>query len=127
MTDRSEYTILIVDDEPSIRDFLEKALILEGYQVAVAANGQEALDRAATQVFDVVLLDNSMPGISGLEVLPQLHRDHPNTVIIMISAEAGLDTTANAIKAAGAFDLITKPIDLDDLLKLVEKACERSH
>ena len=127
MTYPSEHTILIVDDEPSIRVYMERALSLEGYRVVVAANGQEALDRAATQVFDAVLLDNNMPGLSGLEVLPQLHRDHPNTAIVMVSAEAGLDTTANAMKAAGAFDCITKPINLDDLLMVVARACGQSH
>lgn len=127
MTYPNEHTILIVDDEPSIRVYLERSLSLEGYRVVTASDGQEALDRAATQEFDAVLLDINMPGVSGLEVLPQLHRDHPNTAIIMVSAEAGLDTTMNAMKAAGAFDCIIKPIDLDDLLILVARTCEQSH
>lgn len=116
MTDSIEDTILIVDDEPSIRIYLERALSLEGYQVVVGANGQEALDQAAKQVFDAVLLDNNMPGISGLEVLRQLRREHPNTAIVMVNAEVGLDTTANAMKEAGAFDCISKPITIGETI-----------
>ena len=126
MTNPSEHTILIVDDEPSIRVYLERALSLGGYHVVTAGGGQEALERAATQVFDAALLDISMPSLSGFEVLTQLHRDHPNTAIVMISAALDSETVANAMKA-GAFDCMTKPIDLDDLLMVVARACEQSH
>ena len=126
MIEQGEYTILIVDDEPTIRVYLKMALSLEGYNVVVASDGEDALDQASKQRIHVIFLDNDMPGMSGLEVLPQLHRDHPSASIVMASAEASSEFVTNAM-TAGAFACITKPIDLDELLMVTVSACEASN
>ena len=123
MAEPAEYTILVVDDEPTIRIYLKMALSLEGYDVIVASDGADALIQASKQRIHVVFLDNDMPGLSGLDVLPILHRDYPDVAIIMASAEAGTGIATRAMQA-GAFDCIRKPIDLDDLLEITARACE---
>lgn len=124
MTIRGKYSILIVDDEFAIRDNLDQLLKSVGYNTVVAADGREALERAAEQEFDVVISDIRMPGMSGTEVLQRLLPSHPDTVVIMVTAVAELKTAVEAMKL-GASDYVTKPFDLDDILVRVENAIEK--
>ena len=117
-------SVLIVDDEVMIRDNLERLLKPSGYETVVAASGEEALGIVKLREFDIVLLDIRMPGISGMEVLGHLHSDQPDTAIIMVTALADVTTAVDAMKA-GAYDYITKPFNLDDVLIRVEKAREK--
>lgn len=119
-------TVLVVDDEPVIRENLERLLRGAGYELTVAANGQEALARAQAQEFEVVLLDIKMPGMSGIEVLDQLHARYPDTAVIMVTAMGDVQTAVQAMRS-GAYDYILKPPDLDDILVRVEKAIEKRH
>jgi DNA-binding NtrC family response regulator len=116
--------ILIVDDEESIRDILCRKLMSLGYQCEVAADGNEALWKAFMQDFDLVLMDIKMPGLSGMEVLPKIVTDHPDTCVIMLTAVSDIQTAVEAMKL-GAFDYLTKPFNLDDLVMRVQRALER--
>ena len=115
--------ILIVDDEEPIRDILSRKLELDGYNCDVAADGQEALCKASMKIFALVLLDISMPGLSGLEVLRRLTADHPDICFIMITGTADTKTHIEALKL-GAYDYIAKPFDLDDVSARVKRALE---
>jgi DNA-binding NtrC family response regulator len=89
-----------------------------------AADGRAALDKASQQTFDLILLDIKMPGPTGMEVLPQIVNEHPDTCVVMITAVSDTDTAVEAMKL-GAYDYVTKPFNLDDLNLRVEKALER--
>jgi DNA-binding NtrC family response regulator len=117
-------TILTVDDEESIRDILCRKLQSLGYHCEVASDGNEALWKAFMQDFDLVLMDIKMPGMSGMEVLPKLATDHPDTCVIMLTAVSDIQTAVEAMKL-GAYDYLTKPFNLDDLVMRVERALER--
>lgn len=120
----AKHTVLVVDDEFSIRDNLEQLLKTNGYGTVVSGDGQEALERASEQEFEVVLLDIRMPGLSGLDVLRQLRSDHPDIAVIMVTAVSDVEAAVEACRL-GAYDYVTKPFDLDDILMRVEKARER--
>ncbi len=117
-------TILIIDDEEAIRGILCRKLESEGYHCEVAADGKDALWKAFMKDFDLVLMDIKMPGLSGMEALPQLVTNHPDTCVIMMTAVIDTETAVQAMKL-GAYDYVTKPFDLDDLGMRVEKALER--
>jgi DNA-binding NtrC family response regulator len=107
-------TVLIVDDEPLIRETLAEYLSQEGLHVVSCGSGEEALERAANQRFDVVLCDVQLPGIDGLELLDRLRRLSPETFVLLITAYA---TVENAVEAfqRGAHDYLMKPILLDEV------------
>jgi len=117
-------TILVVDDEEAIRAILSRKLESDGYNCEVAADGKEALWKAFMTDFDLVLMDIKMPGLSGMEALPQIITNHPDTCVIMMTAVMDTETAVEAMKL-GAYDYVTKPFDLDDLNMRVQKALER--
>lgn len=117
-------TVLIVDDEESIRSVVSRKLQEEGYDCVTAADGKEALWKAFMQDFDLVLADIKMPGMSGMEVLSQIANDHPDTGVVMMTAVAETQTAVEAMKM-GAYDYVTKPFNLDDLVMRVGRALER--
>ena len=117
-------TILVVDDEESVRNIVARKLRSDGYDCALASNGREAVETAARQHFDLVLTDVKMPGMSGIEVLSQMVADHPDTGVVMITAMADAHTAVEAMKL-GAYDYVTKPFDLETLGLRIEKALER--
>jgi response regulator RpfG family c-di-GMP phosphodiesterase len=120
----AEGMILIVDDEEPIRNAVSRKLQAEGYICAIAVDGKEALWKAFMQDFDVILLDIKMPGLSGMEVLSRIARDHPDIGVIMITAIGDSQTAVEAMKL-GAYDYVTKPFNLDDLVMRVNRALER--
>jgi putative two-component system response regulator len=122
--EEAEVAILIVDDEDAIRSMLTRKLEGDGYRCEVAIDGKEALWKAFMKDFDLVLMDIKMPGLSGMEALPQVVTDHPDTCVIMITAVADARTAVEAMKL-GAYDYVTKPFDLDDLSMRVRRALER--
>jgi DNA-binding NtrC family response regulator len=117
-------TILIVDDEQSIREILHRKLQSHGYDCVIAVDGKEALWKAFMQDFDLVLMDIKMPGMSGLEVLPKLVTDHPDISVVMLTAVSDIQTAVEAMKL-GAYDYLTKPFNMDDLIMKVARALER--
>ncbi|MCX5995662.1 MAG: response regulator, partial [Chloroflexi bacterium] len=119
----SKGTILIVDDEESIRDLLSTKLKADGYDCEVAADGNEALWKAFMKDFDIVLLDIKMPGLSGMEVLSRIVIDHPDTSVVMVTAVLDTKIAVEAMRL-GAYDYVTKPFSLDDLGARIKKALE---
>jgi len=120
--------ILIVDDEQMNLDMLSRRLQRSGFTVEVAVSGAAALDRVRLQSFDLILLDQMMPEISGSEVLRRLRADFSpaGLPIIMVTAVAESDKIAEAL-AAGANDYITKPIDFKVALARIHSQLERKH
>ena len=114
-------TILIVDDEESIRTSLEGILGDESFRTVVAATGEEALMLAQTEDPDLVLLDIWMPGIDGLETLQRLRQSRPNQLIIMMSGHGTIETAVKATRL-GAYDFIEKPLSLEKLLLSIQNA-----
>ena len=116
-------TIHIIDDEPIIHEVLGDLLSPEGYQVEISSSGEEALEKHASQNFDLILLDLLMPGLDGLAVLKGLKKIDPYAVIIIITAYASLESAISAMKM-GAFDYIQKPFKHEELLLTVKRAIE---
>jgi DNA-binding response OmpR family regulator len=100
--------ILIVEDESSIRLFLEEALVNDGHQVLTVASGEEALEVITQQEFDLALLDLMLGGINGMEVLAALHKRWPDTVVIILTAHGTLESAVEALRQ-GAHDYLFKP------------------
>jgi two-component system, NtrC family, response regulator AtoC len=116
-------TVLVVDDEESVR--LSLCSILEGtYDVLEAADGRQALDILGTDTVDLVLLDQRMPGESGIDVLQHVKAIDPTIVVVLATAVRDLKTAVEAIKR-GAYDYITKPFDVEEIVLLVHRALEK--
>jgi DNA-binding response OmpR family regulator len=115
--------ILIVEDDPEMRRLLADFLRAEGFQVTQAADAAEALQSARQMGFASVVLDKNLPGEGGLEILPRLRRLLPGTPVILITA-FGDARTHEAAFSRGAYDLLFKPFNLDDLLAVLRRAGE---
>src|SRR3989454_307774 len=116
-------TILVADDEESIRWVLERACAKDGHTVHAVASGRDALAALRERPYDVALIDIKMPDLSGLDVLTRAREDRIDTLLIIMTAQ---NTMANAIEATkrGAYDYLTKPFDLDQVELLVGRAME---
>jgi len=117
--------ILIVDDEKAIRTALSGILEDEGYRVASAGAGTEALARVADELPELVILDIWMPDLDGLETLAELKRLHPDLAVVMISGHGTIETAVKATKL-GAYDFIEKPLSLEKTLLVVARALEHA-
>jgi len=117
-------TILVVDDEASIRRTLREILEYEDYAVDAASDGEEALDMVHDSTYDLVLLDVKMPKRDGMDVLESLSADRPDLPVVMISGHGTVETAVEATKL-GAYDFIEKPPDLNRLLLTVRNALDR--
>ncbi len=119
-----EVSILVVDDEYSVRDSLQHWFRKDGHQVEAVENATEALNRLQDHRYDVVFLDIKMPGMDGMELQERIHQIDAGIAVIMITAFASVETAVQAMKQ-GAFDYVTKPIDPDELSHLVRRAAEQ--
>jgi len=117
-------SVLVVDDEEVMRDVLDSLLAAEGYQVELAKTGEEGLDKFQQRAFDLVLLDVSMPGMGGLRALEEILKLDPDAVITIITAYATFDTAIAAMQR-GAFTVLSKPFDNEEILKLVAAGMRR--
>ncbi len=117
-------SILVVDDEQSMRDFLKILLQKEGYSVETANNADNALKHLQKDAFDLVISDIRMPGMSGLELLSHIKDDHPNLPVIMITAFASPNDAVSAMQN-GAFDYISKPFNVDEIKSVIESATSK--
>jgi two-component system response regulator AtoC len=115
--------ILLVDDEDTIRLFLEKTLREEGYEALTAATGGEALEIAMNELPDLMLLDLKLPDINGIEVLKRIKEEIPEVCVIMLTAFGDIETAVSAMKK-GAFDFVSKPVNLEQLMLTVQKGLE---
>ena len=115
--------ILTIDDEENIRNGLADNFELEGYDVKQASSGEEGLELIAQGGIDLVITDLRMDGISGSEVVKRVCSEHPGIPIIVLTGHGSIDDATAALKA-GAFDFLTKPLDLDHLNKIVKNALQ---
>jgi DNA-binding NtrC family response regulator len=116
--------ILLIDDDPGVRDSMERTLRAAGYGVQSAASGEEGFELARGGAFDVILSDMRMPGISGLDILRQLRDMRVDSAFIIMTGFGTVDTAVEAMKL-GAVDFVQKPFFRDELLMRVRSATER--
>jgi two-component system response regulator HydG len=124
MSTAHKIRVLVVDDEESAREGLRKLLRLEGYDVVVAEDGADALERATEQPPEVVVTDLKMPRVDGLELMHRLHALYPGLPVIVVTAFGDVSTAVAAMRK-GAEHYLVKPVDIDELEVAVEKAIER--
>jgi two-component system response regulator PilR (NtrC family) len=117
-------SILVVDDEPSIREFLQIMLKRDKMNVEIAENGRVALEKIGTTPFDIVISDIQMPEVSGLELLAKVKEKDPSALVIMITAFGSTENAVEAMKL-GAYDYLTKPFKIDDVRHRIQKALEK--
>ncbi len=117
-------SILVVDDENSVRDSLYNWFIEDGYRVGCAEDAKVALNRLEAESFDIILADIKMPGMDGLEMLKRIKAIQQDAIVIMMTAFATVETAVQALKD-GAFDYVTKPFDPDDLSHLIRNASKQ--
>ena len=115
--------ILVVDDESLMREFLTESLESQGYSTDSAENGGRALEYIANETYDIVLTDFKMPKITGLDVLKKALEKTPSCKVVVMTAYGTVENAVEAMKI-GAFDYITKPFSLDEILMLVKRALE---
>ncbi|HEX3036411.1 MAG TPA: sigma-54 dependent transcriptional regulator [Thermodesulfobacteriota bacterium] len=116
--------ILVVDDEPGMRDFLEIMLQKEGYVVETAPDGLNAIEKIENTLFDLCIADIQMPKMNGIELLRRIGEKSPETTVIMITAFASYETAIEAMKL-GAYDYITKPFKIDEIKLVIKKALDK--
>jgi two-component system KDP operon response regulator KdpE len=121
----NQSTVLIVDDEPSIRISLRTILSGLGFAVVEAARGEEAVSLVRTAQFDIVLLDINMPGLGGIEVCRLMRKNAPLLPIVMLTVQSSEDRKVEALDA-GADDYITKPFQLRELIARIRAAVRRN-
>ncbi len=119
----STYHVLVVDDDPGVRDLCMRALRLFGYQVTGAENGRVALNRLTEKPFDLVLTDLQMPEMGGISLLQRLRQIYSDIDVIVFTAYGTFETAQEALRL-GAADYLTKPVGLDDLERTVRRALE---
>jgi DNA-binding NtrC family response regulator len=124
--DNDKRTVLVADDELSMRELLSLVLETEGYRVLLAASGREALDsfREERESIDLVIQDLKMPGMDGVDLLRQLKAEAPDVPVIVITAFSTWDSAVEAMRL-GAYDYIRKPFDTDTIRSVVRRAIEK--
>lgn len=118
-----KFTVLIIDDEENIRNGLAANFELEDYEVKTAANGKDGLDLVAKGDIDLVITDLRMDGISGEEVVKRVTTETPGIPVIVLTGHGSIDAAVDAMKS-GAYDFLTKPLNLDQLNLIVKRALE---
>ncbi len=121
---KRQANILVMDDEESMRDSCLQTLSRDGNHVKVAENGSEGLIMLARESFDLIILDLKMPGLSGMEALKKIKEGDPETMVIVITGYATIESAVEAMKT-GAFDFIPKPFTPDSLRTIVGRALDR--
>lgn len=124
MKQLSTDSILIIDDEANMLDMLSAFLRKEGFQITTAQDGRQGLEYAIAKSFDYILCDLKMPVMDGLQFLEKARASKIEATIIMMSAFATVDVAVKAMKS-GAYDFVTKPFKIDEILCILEKAAER--
>jgi PAS domain S-box-containing protein len=115
--------ILIVDDEPIVCDTLKGLLGFQGHRVATCSEGVQALDQIRQSDIDLVFLDINLPDIDGFEILAEIRKNSPETLVIMITGDATIETAVEALKS-GAYGYLRKPVRIEDLTKTVKNALD---
>jgi nitrogen regulation protein NR(I) len=115
--------VLLIEDDAGIRETLRRVLAEEGHSVTVDERGDEGLARAGRERFNVVITDLRLPGLTGLELVRELHAIQPRLPIILVTAFGTTETAIEATKL-GAYDYVLKPFDVPELIELVRKAAD---
>jgi DNA-binding NtrC family response regulator len=118
------FTVLVVDDEKNIREGLGEYLRLDGYDVSLASDGKEGLAEVESGAVDLVITDLRMPALSGGELLKQISSRYPSIPVIVLTGHGTVEDAVDAMRN-GAYDFITKPVNLEHLSLLVKRALER--
>ena len=121
---KSATKILLIEDDPGSREALLSLLKGSGFAMKECCNGQEGLQLLTEERFDIVISDLFLPDMNGIEILTQVKLDSPNTEVILITGHASAETAVRAMKE-GAFDYITKPLNIDELRIIIDKAVEK--
>jgi len=121
MDTENKHSILVVDDEEVIRDFLSE--VLEDYNITLACDGDEAIDKLKQQQFDLVITDLRMPRVPGEEVVKTAHKISPDTKVIVISGYSSLYTASQSV-SSGACAFLSKPFSIKELIQAVTSALE---
>ena len=116
--------VLIVDDEKEFVELVSERLTMRDYDVTAAFSGEEALQTVKKYNFDIVVLDVLMPGIDGIETLREIKRIKPLTEVILLTGHAAVNTAIEGMKL-GAYDYLTKPCEISDLVTKLNKAHAR--
>jgi|GEM_PF-3946960 len=118
--------LLVIDDEPDIRNTLKMALSQEDYNVYAASGGDAALEILQQHAIDLVITDMRMPGMDGTQVIRKVKEHDPDIEVIVLTGHATLDNAIMSLRQMGAYDYLTKPLeDLDELFMAVEKGLEK--
>lgn len=120
----NDRSILVIDDEPGMRDLISRLFAESGFDTATAPDGLKGLSAARERDFDLVILDMSLPGMNGIEVLGGIKEIKPDLPVIMVTAYGSTRTAVDALRL-GAYDYITKPFELDELQVVAERALEQ--
>jgi nitrogen regulation protein NR(I) len=115
------HKVLVIEDDETVRDVLRSFLGGKGFEVVLAVNGEAGLDQIRTDRFDLILTDLVMPGITGMDVLKEVFTRHINVPVVVMTAFGTVQTAVEAMRI-GAFDYLTKPFNLDELMMVIEKA-----
>ncbi|HEY5658333.1 MAG TPA: sigma-54 dependent transcriptional regulator, partial [Myxococcota bacterium] len=115
--------ILVVDDEPVVRESIHDWFSQDEYPIEMAASGPEAMQKMKESSWDILLTDVKMPGMDGLELQQQAKKLDPDITVIIMTAYASVDSAMQAIKE-GAYDYVTKPLDPENLQQIIDRACE---
>jgi two-component system response regulator PilR (NtrC family) len=118
------YSILIVDDEESMREFLSIMLQKEGYSVKTASNANDALAMIEKEIFSLAVTDIKMPGMDGIQLLTEIRKVSPDTEVVMITAFGSTDTAVEAMKK-GAIDYVVKPFQIDEMKIIIRNILEK--
>ncbi len=118
----SEFRVLFIDDEEELVSALVERLDYRGIEGVYVTEGRQALDRLSKESYDVVVLDLKLPGMSGEEVLAAINKEHPRIPVLMITGHGSAMNNKVVEKPEGAFDLLAKPIDIEDLIRKMQEA-----
>ncbi len=124
-TERQHYRILVIDDEDSMRRFLDMLLVGEGYEVVTEENGANGISRLERESFDLVVTDLKMPGVDGLSVLDSVRTKHPDVPVVILTAYGSERVTSEAIQR-GAFQLVEKSAHNDEIVLAISNALAMS-
>src|SRR6187401_1409808 len=119
-------SILVVDDEPGVRSSISGVLKDEGFEVEAVGTGEECLERANSEAFDVIVLDIWLPGLDGLTTLQRLRERQIDSQVVIISGHGNIESAVRAIKM-GAFDFVEKPLSLEKTVLVVRNALHQRH
>ena len=120
----SIHTVLVVDDDKTILEIITQALQYDGYAVITAENGESGLEKLAEHNIQLVISDQKMPGMTGLDFLAKVKQEYPEVLTIMLTGYADVEMAMDAINNTGVYKFLVKPINIADLRVTVKRAFE---